>query len=702
VAEAVRERIEAWPGQAHPLGATYDGEGTNFALFSEVAEGVDLCLFDDEGNERRLRVEEVDAFSWHVYVPGVKPGQRYGYRVHGPYDPAAGVRCNPHKLLLDPYARAIEGRVDWNPSCYGFDLAHEGAVNIEDSAPHVFRSVVHHPHYDWRGDKRPDIPLHKSVIYEAHLKGYTRCHPGVPDHLRGSYAGFAHPAVIDHLLSLGVTAVELMPIHQFVHDHHLLQKGLRNYWGYNTIGFFAPHNEYASTGQRGEQVDEFKTMVRTLHQAGIEVILDVVYNHTAEGNHLGPMLCFRGIDNAAYYRLVAEDRSFYYDTTGTGNSLNVSHPHTLQLIMDSLRYWVTDMHVDGFRFDLAATLAREFHEVDRLSTFFDMIQQDPVINRVKLIAEPWDIGEGGYAVGNFPALWSEWNGRYRDTVRDFWRGEPATVGELASRLTGSSDLYQADTRRPVASINFVTAHDGFTLRDLVSYNEKHNEANGEGNKDGDSHNRSWNCGAEGGTDDPAVLTCRARQQRNLLSTLFLSQGVPMLLAGDELGRTQGGNNNAYCQDNEVSWVDWEHVDAQLLDFARWVIAFRHQHPVFRRRRWFQGRPIRGTVDIGWFKPDGKSMTDQDWDAWHARTLGVFLNGRAIQSHDERGRTVTDDSFLMLFNAHHETIEWVIPRRFRKAWALVLDTARLQPEPELRPVADRVTTQARSLLVLQAT
>ena len=701
MADVARERIEAWPGRAYPLGATFDGEGTNFALFSEVAEMVQLCLFDDDGRERRVRLEEVDAFSWHAYLPGIRPGQRYGYRVHGQYDPANGVRCNPRKLLLDPYAKAIEGNIDWNASCYAFDLEHEGAVNLEDSAPHVSKSVVHHPHFDWGGDRRPDTPLHETVIYETHLKGFTRHHPEVPENLRGTYAGFAHPSVIDHLLSLGVTAVELMPIHQFIHDNHLLQRGLRNYWGYNTIGFFAPHNEYASTGQRGEQVNEFKSMVKKLHQAGIEVILDVVYNHTAEGNHLGPMLCFRGIDNKAYYRLVAEDPSFYYDTTGTGNSLNVSHPHTLQLIMDSLRYWVTEMHVDGFRFDLAATLAREFHEVDRLSTFFDIIQQDPVISRVKLIAEPWDIGEGGYAVGNFPALWSEWNGRFRDMVRDFWRGEPSTVGELASRLTGSSDLYQADTRRPVASINFITAHDGFTLRDLVSYNEKHNEANGEGNADGDSYNRSWNCGAEGETEDSAVLTCRAKQQRNLLTTLFLSQGVPMLLAGDELGRTQKGNNNAYCQDNEISWVNWGEIDKQLLVFTRWLIAFRRDHPLFRRRRWFQGRPIRGTLDIGWFKPDGESMTDEDWDAWHARSLGVFLNGKAIQSPDERGRAIADASFLILFNAHHETVDWVIPKGYGRTWNLILDTSQLQPQPEPSPVTKLVTAQPRSMMLLQA-
>jgi isoamylase len=693
-------RIQVWPGRAYPLGPTFDGAGTNFALFSEVAESVELCLFDDAGNERRVRLEEVDAFSWHAYLPNVGPGQRYGYRVHGPYAPEQGVRCNPRKLLLDPYARAIEGDVDWNSSCYSYDLANEGAVNVENSAPHVFKSVVHNPNFNWAGDRSPDKPLHDTVIYEAHLKGFTRCHPDVPEALRGTYAGFAHPAVIDHLVSLGVTAVELMPIHQFVHDHRLLERSMRNYWGYNTIGFFAPHNEYASSGQRGEQVNEFKAMVRTLHEAGIEVILDVVYNHTAEGNHLGPTLCFKGIDNRAYYRLVADEPNFYYDTTGTGNSLNVSHPHTLQLIMDSLRYWITEMHVDGFRFDLAATLAREFHEVDRLSTFFDLIQQDPVISRVKLIAEPWDIGEGGYQVGNFPALWSEWNGHYRDTVRDFWRGEPSTVAELASRLTGSSDLYQNDTRRPVASVNFVTAHDGFTLRDLVSYNEKHNEANGESNADGESHNRAWNCGAEGDTDDPEVLRWRAQQKRNFLATLFLAQGVPMLLAGDELGRTQIGNNNAYCQDSELSWVNWSSIDAALLAFTRWLIALRRDHPIFRRRRWFQGRPIRGTVDIGWFKPTGRSMTDKDWEASHARSLGVFLNGKAIQAPDDRGRPITDDSFILLFNAHTEDVKWTIPAEYGRAWRLVLDTARLQPESDPPEVAGRITTSARSVAVLQ--
>jgi len=696
------EQLEIWPGRAYPLGATFDGAGTNFALFTEVANAVELCLFDDDGNERRIPLEEVDAYSWHAYLPNVGPGQRYGYRVHGDYAPDRGARCNPRKLLLDPYARAIEGDVRWNRACYGYEQGEAPltTVNLEDSAPYVPRSVVHNPYFDWGNDRSPDTPLHETVIYEAHVKGFTRCHPEIPESLRGTYSGLAHPAAIEHLRSLGVTAIELMPVHQFIQDERLLGLGLRNYWGYNTIGFFAPHNDYSSSGQLGQQVNEFKAMVRTMHESGIEVILDVVYNHTAEGNHLGPTLCFKGIDNAAYYRLVGDDQQYYYDTTGTGNSLNVRHPHTLQLIMDSLRYWVTEMHVDGFRFDLAATLAREFHEVDRLSTFFDLIQQDPVVNRVKLIAEPWDIGEGGYQVGNFPALWSEWNGRFRDAVRDFWRGEPSTVAELASRLTGSSDLYQSDTRRPVASINFVTAHDGFTLRDLVSYNGKHNEANGENNADGESHNRAWNSGAEGDTDDPAVLKLRQMQQRNFLTTLFLAQGVPMLLMGDELGRTQRGNNNAYCQDNEISWVDWQEIDGSLLDFTRWLIAFRRSHVAFRRRRWFQGRPIRGTVDIAWFKPDGKTMTDEDWNVRHLRSLGVFMNGRGIPGHDERGRPLVDKSFVLLFNADSKSHRWALPAEYGASWRLVLDTSRLEPAKDGRTVSSMITAAARSVIVLE--
>jgi glycogen operon protein len=689
---------ETWPGRAYPLGATYDGAGTNFSLYSEVAERVELCLFDDDGAETCVTIDEVDAYCWHTYVPTVGPGQQYGYRVHGPWDPAAGVRCNPAKLLLDPYATAIDGGVDWAPACFGYDFDNEDSRNDDDSAPHVPKSVVHNPYFDWGNDRPPATPLHESVIYEVHVKGFTARHPDIPEALRGTYAGLGHPVAIDYLRNLGVTAVELLPVHQFVHDAHLLERGLRNYWGYNSIGFFAPHNGYASGG-RGAQVQEFKAMVRALHEAGIEVVLDVVYNHTAEGNHLGPVLSFKGIDNAAYYRLVPDDPRHYYDTTGTGNSLNVRHPRSLQLIMDSLRYWVREMHVDGFRFDLAATLARQFHEVDRLSAFFDLIQQDPIVSQVKLIAEPWDIGDGGYQVGNFPPVWSEWNGKYRDTVRDFWRGEPATLPELASRLTGSSDLYQADTRRPVASINFVTAHDGFTLADLVSYNEKHNGANGEDNNDGESHNRSWNCGAEGPTEDEQVAACRRRQQRNFIATLLLSQGVPMLLGGDEIGRTQGGNNNAYCQDDEISWFDWNGIDESLRTFVEQVIALRRDHPVFRRRHWFQGRPIRGAVDIGWFRPDGTEMTDTDWDADFARSVGLFLNGDSIAERDPRGQRVTDDSFLLILNAHDERLDWTLPQQWGDHWKIVLDTSDELETDSLVGAEKPLPVAGRSTLVL---
>ena len=689
--------IEVWPGRPYPLGATYDGAGTNFSLFSEVAEAVELCLFDDEGGETRIPLTEVDGFCWHAYLPRVGIGQRYG-----PWDPARGHRCNPNKLLLDPYAKAIDGGVDWHPACFPHDFDDPDRRNDEDSAPHVPKCVVVNPYFDWGGDRSPDVPLHETVIYEMHVKGFTATHPGIPEPLRGTYAGLAHPVAIEYLTSLGVTAVELQPVHQFVHDYALVQRGLRNYWGYNSIGFFAPHDEYSSSGSGGSQVQEFKAMVKALHEAGIEVILDVVYNHTAEGNHLGPMLSFKGIDNAAYYRLVPDDRAHYYDTTGTGNSLNMAHPHTLQLIMDSLRYWVTEMHVDGFRFDLAATLARQFHDVDRLSSFFDIVQQDPVISQVKLIAEPWDLGEGGYQVGNFPPLWSEWNGKYRDTVRDVWRGEPSVVGELAYRLTGSSDLYQGNSRLPVASVNFVTAHDGFTLADLVSYNEKHNEANGEGNRDGESHNRSWNCGVEGPTDDPAVLALRARQQRNLLATLFLSQGVPMLLYGDEVGRTQHGNNNAYCQDNEVSWFDWADVDEDLLAFTKALIALRREHPVFRRRRWFQGRPLRGTADIEWLKPDGTEMTEDDWNQHRETCVGVFLNGQAIMSPGPRGERIEDDSFLLLINASPEARKWTVSGSWGERWAVVIDTA---AEPAIvtdgtAEVAAQILVHERSLVLLR--
>jgi len=696
------DAITTWPGRPFPHGANFDGAGTNFSLFSEVAEAVELCLFDDEGGEQRVPMEEVDAFAWHAYLPNVGPGQRYGWRVHGPWDPDNGHRCNPSKLLIDPYAKAIEGQVDWSQACFPYDFGDERSRNDDDSAAHVPKAVVHNPYFDWGNDRPPAVPLHESVIYEVHVKGFTARNPDVPEPLRGTYAGLAHPAAVEHLTRLGVTAVELLPVHQFVHDAHLVEKGLRNYWGYNSIGFFAPHNEYAGAGQAGGQVQEFKAMVRDLHDAGIEVILDVVYNHTAEGNHMGPILSFKGIDNRAYYRLVDEEPRFYYDTTGTGNSLNVRHPRSLRLIMDSLRYWVTEMHVDGFRFDLAATLARQFHEVDRLSAFFDLVEQDPVVSQVKLIAEPWDVGEGGYQVGNFPPHWSEWNGKYRDTVRDFWRGEPATLAEFASRFTGSSDLYQNDTRRPGASINFVTAHDGFTMTDLVSYDEKHNEANGEGNADGESHNRSWNCGAEGPTDDPAVQDARDRQRRNMLATLLLSQGVPMVLGGDEIGRTQGGNNNAYCQDNEISWFDWEAVDEPLLEFAQRLIALRREHPVFRRRHWFQGRPIRGTVDIAWLRPDGSEMDDEDWNAGFARSVGVFLNGGAILGRDPRGMRIHDDSFLLLFNAHHEPVEWTLPADgLGTSWEVVLATAEAdEVEGTALGPGARQRVPARAVLVLQ--
>jgi glycogen operon protein len=697
------DAIEVWPGRPYPLGATYDGGGTNFSLFSEVAEKVELCLFDDDdGFEQRITLDEVDASCWHAYLPSVAPGQRYGYRVHGPWNPEEGQRCNPAKLLLDPYAKAIEGEVEWDQACFPYNFGDENSRNDDDSAPHVPRSVVHNPYFDWGNDRPPDIQLNESVIYEMHVKGFTARHPDIPEAQRGTYAGLGHPAAIEYLKDLGVTAVELLPVHQFVHDSQLVERGLRNYWGYNSIGFLAPHNEYASGGQRGEQVAEFKAMVRAMHEAGIEVILDVVYNHTAEGNQLGPMLSMKGIDNAAYYRLVADEPQFYYDTTGTGNSLNVGHPHTLQLIMDSLRYWVTEMHVDGFRFDLAASLARQFHEVDRLSAFFDLIQQDPVVSQVKLIAEPWDIGEGGYQVGNFPALWSEWNGKYRDTVRDFWRGEPATLGEFATRLTGSSDLYQADSRHPGASVNFVTAHDGFTLRDLVSYNEKHNEANGEDNRDGSDDNRSWNCGAEGETDNRNVLTLRRRQQRNFLATLMLSQGVTMLLGGDEAGRTQDGNNNAYCQDNEITWHDWDDIDENLLEFTKRLIALRREHPVLRRRRWFQGRPIRGTVDLGWCKPDGTEMSDEDWDSGLANSVGVFLNGEAITDRDRRGQHVTDDSFLLLFNAHSDTIDWSLPEQWGKRWEAVFDTSIRDREGDIFDSGQALTVAGRSLVAFVRT
>ena len=698
------------PGQPFPLGATYDGNGTNFSLFSAVATKVELCLFDDEGSERRVPLREFTALCWHGYIPGITPGQRYGYRVHGPWAPEHGQWCNPTKLLLDPYAKAIQGEWTWNEAMfpYHFDKP-DDSKNDLDSARFMPKSIVVDDSFDWEGDVPPRTPWHKTIVYETHVKGFTKLHPDLPEHLRGTYGGLAHPVAVEYLQKLGVTAVELLPVHQFVQDSLLLERGLRNYWGYNSIGYFAPHNDYACSGTRGEQVKEFKGVVKSLHRAGIEVILDVVYNHTAEGNHLGPVLSFKGIDNAAYYRTVADNRRYYMDYTGTGNTLNMMHPNVLQLLMDSLRYWVLEMHVDGFRFDLASTLARELHDVDRLGSFFDLIQQDPVINKVKLIAEPWDVGEGGYQVGNFPPLWSEWNGKYRDSVRDFWRGGDQTLAEFGSRFTGSSDLYQGTARRPYASINFITAHDGFTLHDLVSYNEKHNEANGEDNRDGESHNRSWNCGVEGPTDKADVLLLRQRQVRNFLTSLFLSQGVPMLCGGDEIGRTQRGNNNGYCQDNEISWYDWAHTDDRLLAFTRDLIKLRLQHPVFCRRRWFQGRPIHGNSvsDIGWFTPGGSEMSEQDWQAGFAKSLGVFLNGDAIATTDEHGRRIVDDSFYVMFNAHSESVEFVLPEsKWGEQWAVAIDTSQIPDgmdvEHQGRQLAagERVPVQAWSAVLLR--
>jgi isoamylase len=698
---------EVWPGGPYPLGASYDGVGTNFTLFSEVAEGVELCLFDDAGGgEERVDLTEVDGYVWHSLLPGIGPGQRYGYRVHGPHDPEAGLRCNPAKLLIDPYAKAIDGQVTWNPAVYAYPLGDDDRKrNDDDSAPFIPKSVVANPWFEWGDDRPLRTPWHETVLYEAHVKGMTMRHPEVPRDLRGTYAGMAHPAVIEHLTRLGVTAVELMPVHHFLHDQYLTDQGLRNYWGYNSIGFFAPDAGYSAWGVE-QLTSEFRYLVKTMHEAGIEVILDVVYNHTAEGSHLGPQLSFKGIDNPSYYRL-ADGHRYYFDTTGTGNSLNMRHPHVLQLIIDSLRYWVTEMHVDGFRFDLAASLARQFHDVDRLSAFFDLIQVDPVVSQVKLIAEPWDLGEGGYQVGNFPTLWSEWNGRYRDTVRDYWRGTDSTLADFGYRLTGSSDLYGNTGRRPYASVNFVTAHDGFTLTDLVSYDNKHNEANGEDNRDGTDDNRSWNSGAEGPTDEPAILETRERRRRALMTTLLLSQGVPMIRHGDEIGHTQLGNNNAYCQDNEISWLDWEHADAEFLDFCAELIEFRRKHPVFRRRRFFEGRPITGTrqsdTDIGWFRPDGREMSQEDWDATFSKSISVFLNGDALPDPDRRGRRVTNGTFLLLFNAHHEDVTFALPgRAWGQQWVTDIDSAASSAGPSRRThrARGRVVVAARSVQVLR--
>lgn len=699
------------PGSMYPLGASYDGAGVNFALFSQVAEKVELCLFDDNDNETRVAMTEQNSYVWHNYIPGLQPGQRYGYRVYGPFDPDRGLRCNPNKLLLDPYAKAIEGNIDGDESLFSYWFKSPDsitAMNDLDSAAHTMKSVVVNPYFDWGNDQHPNIPYHDSVIYEAHVRGMTNLNQDVPPDIRGTYAGLAYPSVIEYLKKLGITAIELMPIHQFVNDSFLQEKGLSNYWGYNTIGFFALHNAYSSSGERGEQVNEFKSMVKAYHRAGIEVILDVVYNHTAEGNNRGPMLSFKGIDNKAYYRLVDNDQRHYFDTTGTGNSLLMRSPHALQLITDSLRYWVTEMHVDGFRFDLAATLARQFQEVDKLSAFFDIVEQDPVISRVKLIAEPWDLGSGGYQVGGFPSSWSEWNGRYRDCVRDFWRSQPSTLPEFASRLMGSSDLYQMNGRRPVASVNFITAHDGFTMNDLVSYNEKHNDANGEGNRDGESNNRSWNCGVEGPTVIPDVVELRERQMRNMFSTLLFSQGIPMICGGDEVARTQQGNNNAYCQDNEISWTNWELDESQknLLRFVSKLIHLRLEHPVLHRRRFFTGREQGDGPEkipqVEWFDHTGSIMDMDDWSNTHAFSVMIYLNGSDIPETDWYGKQMVDNDFILIFNAHYEPIMFTLPdEKYGRKWQLVVDTH--NPDgPELNYEAEFViTAQSRSFLLLMS-
>jgi len=696
-----------WPGRPYPLGATWDGEGVNFALFSEHAESVELCLFDATGRRElhRVRLKEQTDQVWHCYLPEGRPELVYGYRVYGPYEPNKGHRFNPQKLLLDPYAKQIVGNMKWSDAHFGYRVGHRNAdlsMDRRDSGPGTLKASVVDAAFTWGTDRSPRTPWHKSVIYEMHVRGFTYRHPRVPETLRGTYAGLGTGPVIDHLLKLGVTAIELMPVHYFIDDRTLVERGLRNYWGYNTIGFFAPMSRYLATSS----INEFKTMVKAMHSAGIEVILDVVYNHTAEGNQLGPTLSFRGVDNSVYYRISADNPRYYTDYTGTGNTLNMRHPRVLQLIMDSLRYWVLDMHVDGFRFDLAATLARELHEVDRLGAFLDIIHQDPVLSQVKLIAEPWDLGEGGYQVGKFPVGWAEWNDRYRDAVRSYWKGDGGQIGELAYRVTGSSDLYARSGRRPYASVNFVTAHDGFTLTDLVSYDHKHNEANGEENRDGTDNNRSWNCGAEGPTDDPAINALRARQKRNFLATLLLSQGVPMLLAGNELGRTQQGNNNAYCQDNDISWVNWDNIDSQreLIAFVRKLIFLRQNHPVFRRRNFFQGRAIKGVgvKDILWLRPDGREMTDQEWNQEYARTLGVFLSGSAVDEIDERGQLITDENFILLMNAHHEEVPFTLPTvASSMTWMTIIDTS-VESACSPGTTYDAMTNyslQARSLVLL---
>jgi isoamylase len=709
-----RERpMRVEPGSPYPLGATWDGAGVNFALFSEHATGVELCLFDpgDPSHEQpRVPLTEQTNHVWHAYLPEARPGLLYGYRVHGPWEPEQGHRFNETKLLLDPYAKAIDGPVRWDPALFGYRIGDPGAdlaKDDRDSAAFMPKSVVVDGAFSWGNDQPPRIPWHKTVIYEVHVKGFTARHPDVPRELRGTYAGLVSPAAIAYLRRLGITAVELLPVHHSVTPQHLTDRGLTNYWGYDSIGYLAPDARFSAGGTHGEQVAEFKTMVKALHRAGIEVILDVVYNHTAEGNQLGPTLCFRGVDNAAYYRLVQDNRRYYMDYTGCGNTLDMTHPRTLQLIMDSLRYWVTEMHVDGFRFDLASALAREFHDVDRLSAFFDVIQQDPVVSQVKLIAEPWDLGEGGYQVGNFPGGWAEWNGKYRDAIRRYWKGDERQVAELGYRLTGSSDLYEQGGRRPSASVNFVTAHDGFTLHDLVSYNDKHNEANGEDNRDGTDDNASWNSGEEGPTDNAEVLALRERQMRNFLATLFLSQGIPMLCGGDEVARTQGGNNNAYCQDNEISWHAWPVSRAGLrqLEFTRQLIRLRREQPVFHRRRFFQGRRIQGSAvkDLSWFRPDGKEMTEEEWQNGFTRCLGLRLAGDAIEELDDAGAPIVADTFLLLLNAHHEAIPFVLPaHRARVRWETVLDTRQweMRPRGQTFRAGDLYPLEGRSLALLR--
>jgi isoamylase len=703
--------VPVWPGKSYPLGATWDGKGTNFALFSENATAVELCLFDDEDEETRFELTEVSNFVWHGYLPGIGPGQRYGFRVHGAFAPEEGHRFNPNKLLIDPYAKALDGEIGYGEEIFGYpwdDPEKDLALSESDDAHLIPKAVVVDESFDWEEDELLQRQAHETIIYETHVRGFTKLNPDIPEPLRGTYAGLAHPAAIAYLQSLGITAVELLPVHHFLSQPgHLVDKGLKNYWGYDSINYMAPHANYSASGTQGQQVREFKEMVKALHKAGIEVILDVVYNHTGEGNHLGPTLSLRGIDNVAYYRTMEDDPRYYMDFTGCGNSLNVRHPQVLKLIMDSLRYWVLQMHVDGFRFDLASALARELYEVDSLAAFFDIIHQDPVLSNVKLIAEPWDVGMGGYQVGKFPLLWSEWNGQYRDTVRDFWRGEDSSLAEFAYRFTGSSDLYESNGRRPSASINFITAHDGFTLNDLVSYNEKHNEANGEENRDGESHNRSWNCGAEGETDDPEILQLRNRQRRNFLVTLMLSQGVPMLLGGDEIGRSQGGNNNVYCQDSEISWFDWDLPDENvaLLDFTRQLIYFRRQHPTFRRRKWFLGRAIHGSSvkDIGWFNPDGGDMTEEQWMAGYTKAIGIFLNGEEIATPGEEGERVMDESFFICFNAHYEMIEFTLPPGLQnREWLVVIDTDKPRfVEEEISYTEDKpISVTARSVMVLR--